>query len=204
MTNLETLLAELNALRIANDKKPMKSWKNSIAELKQRILDESPSIVVPASSGVVSPDLADIISKSNVEVTQMPMTSPELKGAAKRKAIIETIADKSVKDDVPTTLIDAKAASRTIRRATIKAKAQETRDATKTATKKPSIAVPAKKAKAKVAASPKSTSDFAAHLASIGMDAKVARAKLRRANFSAPYKVTAELKAALAADSRKK
>ena len=60
---------------------------------------------------------------------------------------------------------------------------------------------------AKAAASMKAldkTQSFNDYLKSINLDAKVARAKLRRAGFKAPYAVTADLVATLSTDRRRK
>lgn len=186
MTNtIASRLETLNALRATIGKAPLTGWKNSSADLDQRIAELTPSVHIEhAPSAAVSPDLAAAVAASNKPVTKVPATSKELTGAAKRKAIIDQIADKSVKADKPTTVIDAKAASRQL--------------AKKTKTPK------AKKSTAVATTTPRSTNEFGAYLASINLDPKMARATLRRKGFSAPYTLTAELKAALKTDGRKK
>lgn len=188
MTNtIASRLETLNALRATIGKAPLTGWKNSSADLDQRIAELTPSVHIEhAPSAAVSPDLAAAVAASNKPVTKVPATSKELTGAAKRKAIIDQIADKSVKADKPTTVIDAKAASRQLRRVAKKTKTPKAKKSTAVAT------------------TPRSTNEFGVYLASINLDPKMARATLRRKGFSAPYTLTAELKAALKTDGRKK
>lgn len=191
MTKLTDKLALLNTLRAAAGKPALKSWKASMADLDQRIADLTPGqhLVRPTSTPV-SPDLAAAIEASDVKPTIVATTAPELTKQAKRTAVIKQIADKSVKANVPTTVIDAKAAGRQLRKATKKTAPKKV--ATKTTTKAPRAT---------------STNEFAAYLATIDMLPKVARAKLRRANIATVngrYEVTPELKKALTSDARKK
>lgn len=193
MSNIPAKLDTLNALRAANGKKALVGWKNSEAELDQRINDETPATYTPTV--VSEPDLAVIansmkiaVRKSKVPVTIVPATAPELVDEAKRNGVIEHIADKSVQADKPTTIIDAKAASRAVRKAAKKAK---------------KVTTAKKVAPTKVAAAPRDNA-FGALLVKLGLDPKKARAKLRNAGFSAPYLDLKAIEKVLTSDGRKK
>lgn len=183
MTTANTVaakLALLNSLRAVAGKAPLASWKNSLAELDQRILDMTPAqdlVHVPVSAPI-NPDLVAIVAASDVPVTHVPT------GATSKK---------------PTKDLDKKAARHAakVSKAVDKAIGKVTRTSHKTAKgKKVTIE--------RAASTPKSGNEFGAYLKAQGLDPKQARATLRRKGFSAPYALTTELKAALKADARKK
>lgn len=192
------LLSDLNALRIAAGKTALSSWKASRADLIERIAQMQPAPVATAPVAADPKAIAEVIN-ADVPVTVIPATAPELTKPAKRNAAIAKIVNTSVEQDKPTTVIEVNKAARSLRK--------EASDATKLA-KLGKVTTPKAKATKSTKAAPKtttpSTNEFGAYLQSISMDAKIARAKLRRAGFSAPYAVTAELKAALTTDARKK
>lgn len=170
MSKIATKLATLNALRTAAGKTPLASWKNSEAELDQRIADLTPAQNL-VKSIPLDPDRTEVIkaleeakAKSDVPVTKVPEGKSVL---AEKKAQAKK---------------DAKAEKKT-----------KTAKSTK---------APAKKT-TKVAA-PKSGTEFGALLAELSLDAKQARATLRRKGFSAPYTDMKAIRAALTSDARKK
>jgi len=174
-------LALLNTLRAVAGKPALASWKNSSAELDQRILDMTPAqeLVTPPTSKPINPDVVALVSdavKAGVKITKVPT------GATSKK---------------PTKDLDAKAAKKV---------AKVSKQVEKIVAKKDGAKVKATKKPAKKAATstPKSTNEFGAYLAAQGLDPKQARATLRRKGFSAPYTVNQALKDALTKDARKK
>lgn len=187
-------LATLNTLRSLEGKAPLAQWKNSRAELEQRIADLTPAPVGVVAHNPPAPDLAAVAAAiAAAPVTKVAATAPELN--TKRKDAIEKLASDAVKNDTPANVIDIKAASRKV--------AKSMKKPTKSVTSTKATVTKASPKKA-ATSTPKGTNEFGAYLVSIKMDAKIARAKLRRAGFSAPYTVNAALKAALSSDSRKK
>lgn len=187
-------LATLNTLRSLEGKAPLAQWKNSRAELEQRIADLTPAPVGVVAHNPPAPDLAAVAAAiAAAPVTKVAATAPELN--TKRKDAIKKLAADAVKNDAPTSVVDIKAAGKQVARQEKKAK-KALRPVTKPTTS-------SKKVAGKTS-TPKGTNELGAYLVSINMDAKIARAKLRRAGFSAPYAVTADLKKALTTDSRKK
>lgn len=175
MSALTTKLATLNTLRANIGKAPLASWKNSMADLDQRIADLTPT-----------PGAADILPA--------PLPQPDLTVVA--NAIADAVASGKV-TKLPTGASAVAAAKK-------QAKADK-RTATKpVAPTKP--AKPAAKAKRTAPANVKASGpDFAAFLATNKIDGRVARAKLRRAGFSAPYDISdKKVIAALTGDKRKK
>lgn len=174
MSALTAKLATLNALRANIGKAPLASWKNSMADLDQRIADLTPTA-----------GAADILPQ--------PLPQPDLTVVA--AAIADAVASGKV-TKLPTGASAAAAAKK-------QAKADK-RTAAKPVAAKP--AKPAAKAKRTAPANVKASGpDFAAFLATNKIDGRVARAKLRRAGFSAPYDISdKKVIAALTGDKRKK
>lgn len=229
-TSIADMLAHLNILREANGKKALSSWKNSRVELELRIGQETPPPAPAPKSNVASafmgalrdvmngadPDhIADTMKAHGVEpkVTKVEATAPELTKPAKRKAAIDSMVNKAVVTDTPTTVIEVNKAARSLRK--------EASDATKlsklgkvTVTAKPKKQEPNPdlrkkevKAKATKNTAPQGKGEFAKYLESIGMEGRVARAKLRRAKIApvdGRYPLTDAVKTALASDGRKK
>lgn len=201
---IQAKLDTLNALRTANGKVPLVTWKNAEALLDQRIAEETPTYSTAAKprSQVATDFLSavrDVLNGADPDmiadavkagkVTVLP-AAPEVRTNARRKAVIQQIANTHVAADTPVTVIDAKAASRALRKADKKSKAP------KTTTKKTTTA-------AKVT-TPKATNEFGALLKKLGLDAKKARAKLRANGMSAPYTNLKEIEKVLTTDGRKK
>lgn len=194
-TSIADMLAHLNTLRVANGKKELSSWKNSRLELELRIQQETP----PAAAAPVAapaPDVAKVaeVIAADVPVTHVPASAPELTKPAKRKAAIDTIVKKAVDTDTPTTVIDVKKASKKAAKA---AKPKKDKAPTTDRVKAPKATKTATGGKG----------EFALYLESIGMEGRVARAKLRRAKIKpvdGRYPLTDAFKAALASDGRKK
>lgn len=201
-TPLADMLAHLNTLRVANGKKELSSWKNSRLELELRIQQETP----PAAAAPVAapaPDVAKVaeVIAADVPVTKVAATAPELTKPAKRKAAIDTMVTKAVDTDTPTTVIDVKKASKGLPK--LKTSKKEFNDMLEAGLKKSKKDKPAKQKPS----TPQGKGEFALYLESIGMEGRVARAKLRRAKIKpvdGRYPLTDAVKAALASDGRKK
>lgn len=116
-------------------------------------------------------------SASPITIKKIPATAPELVVPAKRNAKIVKQADTAVKTDTPALSVKVPA-----RKVGKKATTRTARTST----------------------GGKSTDAFFALLKTLKLDAKQARATLRRKGFNAPYDATADVKAALASDARKK
>lgn len=176
-------LATLNTLRAVEGKKPLAQWKASRAELEQRIADLTPAprVDIPADKPV---DLAAAIAAAtDVPVTIVPPGASTV-AAQKKAAKVAAKAERAAK----------KPAAKKVK----PSKLQRTADAANAARTK------AAPAKVKKTTTTKSPTAFAALLQELKLDAKQARATLRRKGFSAPYEVTPALRAALTTDSRKK
>jgi len=218
------LLAELNRLREANGKKPLSSWKASRVELEQRVQQEQPA---PAAPVTAAPDAAvvakaikpnagkaflgalrdvlngadpdhivDTMKAHGVEpkVTKIEATAPELTKPAKRKAAIDAQVQKAIDTDTPTTKIDLRIKPRKQVKPTKTEKVADTANAARQGKKTKTPAATGK-------------GEFAIYLESIGLEGRVARAKLRRAKIkpiNGRYELTDAVKAALTADGRKK
>lgn len=216
MSRIADKLSTLNALRSIAGKAPLASWKNSEAELDQRIADLTPAqnlVKIPQE-----PDRTEVlkamekaVNESTVPVTVLP-PAPELKATAKRKAIIEKIAADSVAKDTPTTVIDAKATSRKLRQADkepVVQKAAPKQEKDKKA--KADITESTKRTKAtakKLHLTAKSDNAFGALLTELGLvteaDKKKARQKLRKNRMGAPYTDLKTIRTILTTDGRKK
>jgi len=200
------LLSTLNTLRAITGKAPLTSWKASRADLLERIEQLTPAsnLSAPKTPAAPAPDLAAAIAAAEVPVTVIPASAPELTKPATRKAAIAKIVNTAVTTDTPTTVVGVNQAARSLRKEASDATklSKLGKVTTKTETKKLKDR-PAVKVTTKTTTTP-AVNELGAYLATINMDAKIARAKLRRAGFSAPYTITAELKAALAGDARKK
>lgn len=227
---ISDLLSTLNALRAAEGKPVLKSWKASRADLQQRIKDMTPgthrlaqepipdtAVIAQALEGKPVPQpkpkagaflqaVKDVLNGANpdtitnaltadVPVTKVP--NPIFDKEAERQAAINAQVDKNLKardEDKPAPAIKSIALPK---------RKQKTTPAETNAKARQIVKESNAKAKA-----PKTTTttpnEFTAYLKSIGMDAKIARAKLRRSGMSAPYIVNDALKAALTGDKRKK
>lgn len=207
MSRITEKLSTLNVLRGAIGKAPLASWKNSEAELDQRIADLTPGKNLGAKVPQ-EPDRTEVLEamakaqqSTEVPVTVVPPAA-ELAKPAKRKAIIEKIAADSVAADKPTTVIDAKAASSKLRK-----NERIADDANKARNAKVTKKQDKKSTKAKTS-TPKSDNAFGALLTKLGMtadiDKKKARQKLRNSGMSAPYTDLAKIEQVLTTDGRKK
>lgn len=199
------LLADLNMLRQAAGKAPLSSWKASRAELLTRIAELTPGQHLGATPAPAQPApdmsaIADAIAAA--PVTKVAATAPELTVPAKRNAAIKGMVEQSIATETPTSVIDIKIASRKLSKAEKKASSHDKLRKGEKLGKKPVAAQDIKTKSPKQVTAPKS--ELTTFLVTIDMDPKIARAKLRRAGFSAPYQITPELKAALTGDARKK
>lgn len=185
MTALTDKLALLNSLRAVAGKAPLASWKNSVAELDQRILDMTPAqdLVHVAASKPIDPDLVKIVTEAidaGTPIVHVPT------GATSKK---------------PTKDLDKRAAKKAakVERAITKAlpKVEKVKPVKAPRNAKGQVVI-------KKSSLPKSGNEFGEFLKANKLDPKQARATLRRKGFSAPYTLTTELKAALKVDARKK